>query len=56
MGYMMIQTSNGWIRLNLQLEKCTNLTEGVWNDAGNAVLWQVPADSGKAFFRVRGRE
>ena len=56
MGYMMIQTSNGWVRLNLQLEKCTNLTEGVWNDAGNTVLWQVPADSGKSFFRVRGRE
>ena len=56
MGYMMLQTSNNWVRLNLQLEKCSNLTEGLWIDFGDPVFWQVPADPGKVFFRVRGRE
>jgi len=41
--------------MSLQLEQCTNLTEDVWEPAGDAVLWQHPATNGKAFFRVRGR-
>ena len=55
MGYMMIQTSNGWMRMSLQLEQCTNLVDGVWTNAGDAVNWQIQATNGKAFFRVRGR-
>ena len=29
MGEMMLRTSNGWLRLSLQLEQCGNLVEGV---------------------------
>ncbi|VGO19923.1 choice-of-anchor Q domain-containing protein [Pontiella sulfatireligans] len=55
MGYMMVQTSNGWANLWLQLEQCDDLIEGVWTNAGDAVLWQEPADGDKAFFRVHGQ-
>ena len=55
MGHMMLQTSNGWMRMSLQLEQCTNLTEGVWQPAGDPKLWEVEATNGKAFFRVRGQ-
>ncbi|MCU0857864.1 MAG: hypothetical protein MUC65_05605 [Pontiellaceae bacterium] len=54
MGCLMLQTSNEWIRLNLQLEQCTNLTENVWTNAGDPVLWQHPAVDGKSFYRIRG--
>ena len=56
MGYLMLETSNGWAVLTLQLEQCTNLVEGIWTNAGDAVEWIGPADEGKAFFRVRGGE
>jgi len=53
MGYLMLETSNGWAVLSLQLEQCTNLVEGIWEDAGDAVEWIGPAAEGKFFFRVR---
>ena len=56
MGYLMLQVSSGSLHLWLQLEQCTNLTEGVWVPAGDAVEWQIPAVPSKAFFRVRGEE
>ncbi len=56
MGYLMLQTSNGWARLNLQLEKCTNLIEDAWSPAGPAVEWLRQAPENKAFYRVRGNE
>ncbi len=54
MGAMMLQTSNGWLRLSLQLERADDLTGGVWSNAGDAVEWIEPAGEGKAFYRVRG--
>ena len=54
MGNVMIQTSNGWVRLNLRLEQCTNLVDGVWTNAGDAVEWQLEAPDGAVFYRVRG--
>lgn len=56
MGYMMLQTSNGLIHLDLQLEQCTNLVEGVWTNAGDSVQWNLGAPVGKAFFRIREGE
>ena len=56
MGEVMLQISNGWICLNLQLEQCTNLVMGAWTNAGDAVNWQCEAPVGKAFFRVKGTE
>lgn len=53
---MLLQTSNGWMRLDLQLEQCTNLVDNIWTNAGDAVEWQHPAPDGKAFFRVRSAE
>jgi hypothetical protein len=53
-GYLMLQISNGWMNLWIQLEQCTNLVEGVWTNAGDAVLWKIEAADGKAFYRVRG--
>ncbi len=55
MGAMMVRTSNGWLRLRLQLERTDDLTSGVWSNAGDAVEWVEPAGDGKAFYRVRGR-
>lgn len=55
MGCMMIQTSNSWCRRSLQIEQCTNLTEGTWKPAGDAGFWQHPATNGKVFYCVRGR-
>lgn len=55
MGYLMLQTSpSNTVSLWIQLEQCTNLVEGVWTNAGDAVWWERPAAEGKAFFRVRG--
>jgi len=55
MGYLMLQTgSNGTMRLSLQLEKSTNLLDGVWTNAGDAVEWLRLAPTNKAFYRVRG--
>lgn len=54
MGSLMLQNSNGWMQLSLQLEQCTNLTEGTWGPAGDAVEWSHQAPEDKAFFRVRG--
>ncbi len=56
MGAMMLRTSNGWLRMRLQLERTEDLTGGVWSNAGDAVEWVEPAGDGKAFYRVRGRE
>ena len=54
MGYLMLQTSNGWVNFWLQLGQCTNLVEGAWTNAGDAVFWQIPAPADKAFYRVQG--
>ncbi len=55
MGYLMLQTtSNGQMRLWLQLEETTNLTGGVWSNAGDAVEWLRSVPTNKAFYRVRG--
>ena len=56
LGLLMLQASNTTMRMSLQLEQCTNLTDNVWTNAGDAVNWQLEAPGGKAFFRVRGRE
>ncbi len=54
-GAMTLRTSNGWLRLRLQLEQTEDLTSGVWSNAGDAVEWLEPAGDGKAFYRVMGR-
>lgn len=55
MGNLMLQTTpSNTVYLWLQLEQTTNLVEGVWTNAGDAVWWEGPASEGKAFFRVRG--
>ena len=57
MGYLMLQTtSNDHMRLWLQLRQCSNLVEGVWSNAGDAVEWLRLAPDGKVFYRVRGGE
>jgi len=56
MGAMMVRTSNGWLRLRLQLERTEDLTGGAWSNAGDAVEWEEPAGDGNAFYRVRGME
>ena len=57
MGYLMLQTtSNDQMRLWLQLEESTNLTGGVWSNAGDAVEWLRSVPTNKAFYRVHGRE
>ena len=56
MGNVMIQTSNGWVQLNLQLEQCTDLVDGTWTNAGAAVQWQLEAPDDKVFYRVRSGE
>ncbi|MDF7809516.1 hypothetical protein P4E94_18915, partial [Pontiellaceae bacterium B12219] len=55
MGEVMIQASNGWIRMELQLQQCTNLVDGIWTNIGDAVEWEVPATEGKAFYRIHNR-
>jgi hypothetical protein len=56
MGKVMLRSSNGWLRLRLQLEKTDDLTGGVWTNAGDAVQWMAPAGPGKAFYRVKAKE
>jgi len=56
LGGLMLATSNGWMRLWLQLERAEDLTGGVWSNAGDAVEWLEPAGEGKAYYRVRGGE
>ena len=56
LGGVMVEISNGWVRLNLQLEQCTNLVDGVWTNAGDAVEWQLEAPDDKVFYRVRSSE
>ena len=53
---LVLQVANGQVRLNLQLEQCTNLVDGVWTNAGDAVQWQVEAPGDKVFYRVRSGE
>lgn len=55
MGNLMMQTSNGWMHLRLQLEKCDDLGEGVWTNAGEVVEWGAEATNGKFFYRVIGK-
>lgn len=56
MGNVMIQTSNGWMRISLQLEQCADLVDGVWSNAGAAAEWQLEALDGSMFYRVRSGE
>ena len=53
-GDLMIGTSNGTANLWLQLWKSDDLQS--WTNAGDAVLWQLPADEGKQFYKVQAGE
>ena len=55
-GALMRQTSNGWVHLNLQLEQCTNLVDGVWLGVGAGINWQIEAPEDKMFYRVKGSQ
>ena len=55
MGDLMLQTtSSNTVRLLLHMWQCTNLVEGVWTNAGDAVRWELPATDQILFFRVHG--
>ena len=56
MGCLMVQVVGSAVNLSLQLMECTNLSEGVWNNAGAAVNWQRPAVTNKCFYRIHGYE
>lgn len=54
MGDIVMQASNGVVSLDLQLEQCTNLTEGCWTEVGDSVNWQIDADdASEVFYRVK---
>ncbi len=51
MGQAVFTVSNGEATLSLQLEQSDDLT--TWTNAGDAVIWSIPVDTNKAFYRVR---
>lgn len=52
MGTLMVQAEGDMAHLSLQMKQTTNLTSNVWNKAGAAVAWEIPATNGASFFRV----
>ncbi|MDF7825273.1 choice-of-anchor Q domain-containing protein [Pontiellaceae bacterium B12227] len=52
MGALMVQAEGGTLHLSLQMKQTTNLASNVWNDAGEAVEWEMQATNGATFFRV----
>ena len=52
LGDLMIGTSNETVNLRLQLWKSDDLQ--TWTNASDAVLWQLPVDTNKQFFKVLG--
>lgn len=53
MGLLMLQTSNETMYLSIQMKTTSDLEAGNWTNAGSAIEWDYPTDTGKAFFRVR---
>lgn len=48
---LMITVENNVVRLRMQMLSSSDLT--TWTNAGDQVEWLMPADAGKAFYRVR---
>ncbi len=46
--------TDGNVDLSLQPLVCTNLAESGWTDFGGPVFWSLPAETGKAFYRIEG--
>ena len=53
-GGAMLQSYNGCVCIQLQLQSCTNLCDAVWTNADDSVLMQIEALEGKEFYRVKG--
>lgn len=53
-GQAAFAVSNGTAELSLQLEESTDL--GSWTNAGDEVIWSIPVDADKAFYRVRSSQ
>ncbi|NCC52392.1 MAG: DUF3089 domain-containing protein [Spartobacteria bacterium] len=51
---MVAVTSNQTIHLTLQPRTCPDLTSTNWNDVGSPLIWSMPAEDGKAFYRMEG--
>jgi hypothetical protein len=47
-------TSNQTINLSLQPKVCPDLTSNKWNDIGFPLIWSMPAEEAKAFYRIEG--
>ena len=47
-------TSNQTIDLSLQPKVCPDLTSSNWNDIGSPLIWSMPAEETKAFYRIWG--
>ena len=53
-GQILIETDGVNATMQLQLEKSDDMES--WTDAGDAVIWQIPIDGSKQFFRVRSQK
>ena len=50
----MVPVTGGLIRLQVQLERCTNLLEGAWSNSGPVVERYLPALENKGYYRLHG--
>ena len=50
-GQAAFSVSNGMAELSLQLEESDDLI--IWTNAGDEVIWDIPVDADKSFYRVR---
>jgi CubicO group peptidase (beta-lactamase class C family) len=51
---MVAVTSNSEIRLSLQPKTEESLASGTWTNVGDPLVWDLPAATNKAFYRIQG--